>query len=169
DGLTSLDDIFQRLLHIAASKAEQVQSQCSGSTAAILCADTTIIVPHAELLDETYRVLGQPPEPEWREIVAEWFRTHYSGKTHLAATAFVITSPAGTFQGVVTTEVSMNAVSDSLLQWYLETDEPRGKAGGYAIQGAGSMFISGVRGSLSNVVGLPLREVRDALRHLRLV
>ena len=41
--------------------------------------------------------------------------------------------------------------------------EPRGKAGGYAIQGAGSIFVSRVEGSLSNVVGLPLREVLEAL------
>ena len=49
----------------------------------------------------------------------------------------------------------------------LETGEPQGKAGGYAIQGAGSVFVEQVRGSLTNVVGLPLEEVLDALEELR--
>jgi len=44
------------------------------------------------------------------------------------------------------------------LEWYIGTEEPRGKAGGYAIQGAGNIFISQVTGSLSNVIGLPLPE-----------
>ena len=49
------------------------------------------------------------------------------------------------------------------LDWYLATGEPRGKAGGYAVQGAASIFISRIEGSLSNVIGLPLRELFDVL------
>ena len=47
------------------------------------------------------------------------------------------------------------------MNWYLLTGEPRGKAGGYALQGAGSVFIEKVEGSLSNVVGLPLEALLE--------
>jgi septum formation protein len=53
-----------------------------------------------------------------------------------------------------------------LLKWYLTTGEPLGKAGGYGIQGAADVFVQKVEGSLSNVIGLPLRETRAALREL---
>ena len=52
----------------------------------------------------------------------------------------------------------------TLVDWYIRTDEPRGKAGGYAIQGAGSVFVRSIDGSLSNVVGLPLNETIEILR-----
>ena len=47
---------------------------------------------------------------------------------------------------------------DDWIEWYLDTGEPIGKAGGYAIQGAGSVFVTQVEGSLSNVIGLPLED-----------
>ena len=50
------------------------------------------------------------------------------------------------------------------LEWYLSTGESLGKAGGYALQGAGSLFIEEVRGSLSNVIGLPVRELAELLQ-----
>ena len=55
------------------------------------------------------------------------------------------------------------------LDWYLSTQESRGKAGGYAIQGAGSIFVNRIEGSLSNVVGLPLETVFEMLNHSQTV
>jgi predicted house-cleaning NTP pyrophosphatase (Maf/HAM1 superfamily) len=52
------------------------------------------------------------------------------------------------------------------LEWYLATGEPFGKAGAYAIQGAGGVFVSSVQGSVSNVVGLPLTTVVALARRL---
>jgi len=52
---------------------------------------------------------------------------------------------------------------EPLLDWYLSTGESRGKAGGYAIQGAASVFVTQVSGSLSNVIGLPLELTRQLL------
>ena len=54
------------------------------------------------------------------------------------------------------------------LEWYIETGEPRGKAGGYAIQGAGSIFVSQVTGSLTNVIGLPLEALLSAFEELEI-
>jgi septum formation protein len=50
------------------------------------------------------------------------------------------------------------------LDWYIATGEPQGKAGGYAVQGAGSVFVTKIEGSYSNVVGLPLEETLALLR-----
>jgi septum formation protein len=59
---------------------------------------------------------------------------------------------------VVTSLVTFHPVTDETLEWYIGTGEPEGKAGSYAIQGLGGTLVEGVRGSMSNVIGLPLRE-----------
>lgn len=69
----------------------------------------------------------------------------------------------------VTTEVKLEAVSDELLDWYLATGEPLGKAGGYGLQGAGGMFATSITGSISNVIGLPLKETWQALKQMDLL
>ena len=58
----------------------------------------------------------------------------------------------------------MMELSPSLIETYLDTDEPWDKAGAYAIQGIAGSFIPAIRGSYSGVVGLPLCETRDLLR-----
>jgi septum formation protein len=50
-----------------------------------------------------------------------------------------------------------------LLDWYLDTGEPLGKAGAYAVQGHGSVLVTGVQGLMSGVVGLPLGPVAALL------
>jgi septum formation protein len=124
----------------------------------VVSADTTIV---ASRDDEELVVLGQPPQSDdWRATVRAWFRDFYFGRTHVAATAVRLAIPGGeSRERVVKSRVSFHADGERWLDWYLATGEPRGKAGGYAIQGAGSVFISRVDGSVSNVVGLPLREV----------
>ena len=59
------------------------------------------------------------------------------------------------------TAVTCGALDDGLLDWYLATSEWRGRAGGYAIQGAGAALVRGVRGEYENVVGLPLATLLD--------
>ena len=54
--------------------------------------------------------------------------------------------------------------ADEWLDWYVDTGEPLGKAGGYAIQGAGSVLVTRVEGSISNVIGLPLEHTIELLR-----
>ena len=52
-------------------------------------------------------------------------------------------------------------VDDALIRWYLSTGEAMGKAGAYALQGAGAVLVRSVRGSVTNVIGLPLHVVVD--------
>ena len=60
-----------------------------------------------------------------------------------------------------TTLVSFRRLTPGLLDWYVATGEWRGRAGGYAIQGAGAALVPGVQGDYLNVVGLPLARLLD--------
>lgn len=64
---------------------------------------------------------------------------------------------------IVTTRVRFGAVSEAEAARYWDGGEPRGKAGGYAVQGEGARFVASLRGSYSNVVGLPLYETARLL------
>jgi len=174
DGLHELATIERRLAEIARRKAASVADQTAAKNApdagrkVIIAADTTIVAAAA---DGTLHVLGQPPETDsWKEVVRLWFREYYAGRTHRALTALCVHGPRGEIvERIVSTEVSIIDDVESRLEWYIETEEPRGKAGGYAIQGAGSIFISRVSGSLSNVVGLPLETLLDVFKELQIV
>ena len=158
--------IQKRMLEIARHKSEQVRDQLNQEEAGlferprtlIISADTTVVVDDA---CGRPLVLGQPPESaDWREVVRSWFIDHYAGRTHLATTAVHVATPDGRCaERVVESRVTFRPDVTPWLNWYLLTGEPKGKAGGYALQGAGSVFITKVEGSLSNVVGLPLEAL----------
>lgn len=166
DGVDDLPGIHRQLQEIARAKNRDVGGRVDpATTAAVVTADTVIVAT-----DETGRlvVLGQPPEDDsWRDVVRGWFRRFLLGKEHSAVSAVCVSVPGGgTTERVVTTRVGFDAADDRRLEWYLATGEPRGKAGGYAFQGAGGLFVRSVAGSPSNVVGLPLREVAEMLEDL---
>ncbi len=164
DGLCKQSGIEQRLQEIARAKNDDVRAQLPAGWIAVLTADTVIVGTND---DGTLAVLGQPPEPDWRNTVREWFHRYYLGRTHLALTAVCIAAPAGRIEEtIVSSEVRFRADSQPFVDWYLATGEPRGKAGGYALQGAGSLFVEHVTGSISNVVGLPLRETAEILERV---
>lgn len=162
-GLSTETAIKSRLQEIARTKNDDVHSQLTAGWQAVLTADTTI-VGRTDAGQPV--VLGQPPDDDsWRNVVRGWFRDFYLGRTHVALTAVCITVPDGRrLERVVRSEVTFAADGAPFLEWYLATGEPRGKAGGYALQGAGSLFVERVNGSPSNVVGLPLRETWEVLR-----
>jgi len=66
----------------------------------------------------------------------------------------------------VSTDVAMATLSEQMIAAYVASGEWRGKAGAYAIQGIAAAFVREVRGSVTNVIGLPLAEVLEALRAL---
>ena len=84
-----------------------------------------------------------------------------SGATHEVLSGVVVLVAGEERSAVARTAVTFRALDDGLLDWYLATSEWRGRAGGYAIQGAGAALVRGVRGEYENVVGLPLATLLD--------
>ncbi len=78
-----------------------------------------------------------------------------------------LAQPTGALRtAVARTEVTFRALEERLLDWYLATGEWRGRAGGYAIQGAGAALVRCVAGDYENVVGLPLARLLDVYPEL---
>jgi septum formation protein len=166
DGLTEWPQIEDGLLKIARAKCADVLNQLrprpADSRRIVITADTVVVVQGR---DGRLVVLGQPPEdPSWREVVRRWFLDYYAGHTHAVATGFCVAKPdEARIERIVRSSVTFHDDVTRWLDWYVSTDEPRGKAGGYAVQGAGGIFVSRIEGSLSNVIGLPLRELLEVL------
>ncbi len=163
-GITNWDDITTRLQSIARTKLDDVlrQIQDREHQPIVITADTVIVATDPENANH-HVVLGQPPKDDWQNTVRDWFQRFLLGATHRAATAFYVSDGAKTIEQIVRTDVTFHNLPDTWIEWYLQTEEPIGKAGGYAIQGAGSVFVSSVNGSLSNVIGLPQRELLETL------
>ena len=124
----------------------------------VLAADTTVTIDGA--------ILGKAATPE--EAAAMLRRL--SGRVHQVMTAFAIAAEAGGAdrrrEAVVVTDVEMIALGEPAIADYVASGEWRGKAGAYAIQGIAAALVREVRGSVTNVIGLPLAEVIAALREL---
>ncbi len=166
EGLHTWPAIERRISTIALEKLDTVTELCQIhgmlQDAVIVAADTVIVVQDdAGLL----RVLGQPPDtPDWRSVVTEWFTRYYAVRPHWALSDLYVRFPGGQrIERICRTEVEFRSDVASWLDWYLSTEESRGKAGGYAIQGVASVFLKQLRGSLSNVVGLPLESLLEIL------
>ena len=183
-GLTTWRSVEAGLLRIAAAKRDAVRRQVAEVDAmpwaAVVAADTAIVAGADD--GETgggLAVLGQPPADDWEATVRRWFRTHYVGRTHVAATAVSVAAPGAgdpqtgqpgrvrTAEAVVRTRVTVRADAERHLDRLIAAGEPVGRAGGLAIDGLfGSLLVERVDGSLSNVSGLPLRETLALLTGL---
>jgi septum formation protein len=131
---------------LAAEKALLVAQRHPG--AFVLGADTVVgcgrrILPKAETIDQARACLAL-----------------LSGRRHRVHGGIALITPAGKLvQRRVVTAVAMKRLSPQELAAYLASEEWRGKAGGYAIQGRAARFVREIIGSYSNVVGLPLFEI----------
>lgn len=119
----------------------------------ILGADTAII------LDD--KLYGKPQTKE----EAESFIRSFSGRTHTVVTALALFNGKLNF---LDTKVSSNSVtfktlSDQEIEWYLNTFEWHGVAGGYRIQGLAQLFITDIKGSFSSIMGLPISDFYEIM------
>ena len=84
--------------------------------------------------------------------------TSLSGKTHCVLSAVAIDNREESLVLLSETWVAFRSITEQEMITYWETGEPKDKAGGYAIQGYGSVFVEHIKGSYSGVVGLPIAE-----------
>ena len=135
---------------LAESKARAVQERLA-TDALVLGADTTV--------DLDGVIFGQPED----EADARRMLKLLSARTHRVHTGVAVVGPTDAQALVVTSMVTFEPVTDALLDWYIGTGEWQGKAGSYAIQGLGGTLVQSTRGSMSNIIGLPLRETAQLL------
>jgi septum formation protein len=134
-------------LRVARDKALAAADRVNGHDAWILAADTVVVVDG--------EILGKPTGPaDARRMLAM-----LSGVVHEVLTAVVVRHAGSETSEVASTRVRFTALSAAEIDWYVESSEPDGKAGAYAIQGLGSRFVDWIEGSWSNVVGLPVATV----------
>lgn len=117
----------------------------------VVAADTSVV------LDDV--ILGKPASLE--DAMAMWSRL--SGREHRVLTGVAVADAARTEVQVVATRVRFRQLREPELRAYWNSGEPCDKAGGYGIQGLGAVFVAGIDGSYSNVVGLPLAETAAML------
>jgi septum formation protein len=86
-----------------------------------------------------------------------------SGRRHAVISGVCVVAPSATKTAAATTLVEFRALDDRLIDWYLTSEEWRGRAGGYAIQGRGAALVAGIEGDYSNVVGLPVTTLLELM------
>jgi septum formation protein len=144
----------QHVIRLAEAKALEVGNQYPDRW--VIAADTIVYINGS--------ILGKPKN---REEALEMLH-RLSGQGHWVLTGFSVHHLAKGKGGqeAVQTAVKVKTLSPVEMEWYIQTGEPFDKAGGYAIQGVGSFMIESIRGSYTNVVGLPLCELMQMLIRL---
>ena len=145
-----------RVTAIAARKCQAVRAMLChedglGEDTVILAADTLVT------LDGVF--LGKPAD---RADACRMIRL-LRGTTHTVASGIALWYRGQAVSGSELTEVTFAPMTDREVEAYVDTGEPFGKAGGYAIQGQAARFICGIRGDYFNVVGLPVCLVGQLL------
>jgi septum formation protein len=102
-------------------------------------------------------ILGKPADA----AQAREYAARLNGRAHEVVGGIALTEHGRTTTAVETTTVTFRAVDDATLDWYVATGEWQGRAGGYAIQGAGAALVAQIEGDYLNVVGLPLARLLD--------
>ncbi|MGA7118331.1 MAG: Maf family nucleotide pyrophosphatase [Hyphomicrobium sp.] len=141
---------------LARAKAEAARDQIANdrdiADAYVLAADT--------IVSNNLKIFGKPQQVE--EAVE--FLNRLSGRSHRVLTAVCLITPQDRVRTkIVDTKVRFKYLTKTEIEAYIATREWRDKAGGYAIQGLAGSFVQKIKGSYTNVVGLPLTEVVSML------
>jgi septum formation protein len=143
------EDPREYVVRLAREKAIAVRRR--GEALPVLAADTTVV------LDEV--IFGKPADRAGCVAMLQ----KLSGRTHDVLTAVALATSTDLQSRVSTSAVRFRTLSVEECEAYWETGEPRDKAGGYAIQGLGAVFVEWLSGSFSGVMGLPLFETAELL------
>jgi septum formation protein len=141
---------------LARAKADAAAAALGPRPCLVLAADTLVAI--------SGQVLGKPSS---RTEAGSMLR-RLAGHRHDVHTAVALldTDTARHAAAVVTSSVRMAAMSDEEIDWYVGTGEPLDKAGAYAVQGLGAVYVESIDGNYTNVVGLPLPAVRRLIAEL---
>jgi len=120
----------------------------------VLGADTAVVIGE--------RILGKPEG--WEDALA--MMRLLSGRAHRVLTAVALITSDGERTDLSETRVTFRTLDEEEVLRYWRTGEPRDKAGGYGIQGYGALFVAGLNGSYSGVMGLPLFETGRLLAQI---
>ena len=138
-------------LRLAREKAQAVANR--QPDALVLAADTVVAVGR--------RILPKVED----EATLRTCMKLLSGRRHRVLTGVALVAPGQPLRTrLVETMIAMKRLSDEEIDFYAAHGEWRGKAGGYALQGYGEVYVRSIAGSYSNVVGLPLAETRNLLK-----
>ncbi len=138
-------------VRLAREKAQTVAA--AEGDALVLAADTVVAVGRRLL-----------PKVEDEQTLRHCMKL-LSGRRHRVLTGVALAVPGhGIRERLVETMIAMKRLSDEEIDFYASHGEWRGKAGGYALQGYGEVYVRHIAGSYSNVVGLPLAETRMLLK-----
>jgi septum formation protein len=149
------EDAVSYVKRLAQTKAETVAGKLRGGL--VLGADTVVVTGE--------EILGQPRDDE----EARRMLSLLSGRWHAVLTGVALVrcgQPPHAFVEHETTRVRFSEMSIDEIDWYVSTGEPKGKAGAYAIQGKGALFIEEIQGDYFNVVGLPVRLAYELSRRI---
>jgi len=141
--------------HVLRLSEEKTRKAAAIHTDAWVMGADTIVTINGE-------VLGKPRTPdEAKEMLGK-----LSGHVHTVFTGFTVVRRSADIcvRDAVESSVRFRKISDDEMAWYIRSEEPYDKAGGYAVQGMGAFFIKEIQGSYTNVMGLPLCEVVDMLK-----
>jgi septum formation protein len=140
---------------VAADKSLEVQ-RLSGNRQPVLAADTEVVLDG--------EILGKPRDFEHaREMLAR-----LSGREHRVLSAVSLRLGENHWEALSLSTVAFRDILPSEIEAYWATGEPQGKAGAYAVQGLGAVFIRQLSGSYSGVMGLPLFETAELLKRVGL-
>ena len=142
------------VIRLAEAKAQDVAYRYPDRW--VIAADTIVYIDGS--------ILGKPKNQE----EAKGMLDRLNGQEHWVMTGFSVChlEKGKSDKEAVQTSVKVKALTSAEMEWYVRTGEPFDKAGGYAIQGIGSFMIESIRGSYTNVVGLPLCELLQMLDRL---
>jgi septum formation protein len=139
------------VMRLAREKAEAVWARHQDLP--VLAADTTVVVD-----DE---ILGKPESADDTRAML----MKLSGRGHFVHTGIALRTVHGVEVDISSTDVEFAPLTDDMIRAYWASGEPQGKAGAYAIQGLGAVFVRDVAGSYTGVMGLPLFETAEMLRY----
>lgn len=150
------EDPWEAAESIASAKALEVATRYPDSL--VIGGDTIVAFDVAGLMVQ----LAKPVDRDDAISMLE----SLSGRKHVVITGVCLASPDGGSVFTATTAVTFRALNREEIERYVDTGEPMDKAGAYAIQGGAAGFVTSIEGSLSNVIGLPLEALAEALQRL---